>query len=278
MIGKIGKLFDLHLLTVEDIVNPKQRPKMEEFENYIYLVLKMLYLKKGKVVAEQVSLVFGQNFVISFQEKKGDVFDRVREEIRTSKGKIRSFGTDYLVHALMDAVVDNYFIILENFGDRIENLQEKLVKNPSSNTLQTIHEIKREVTFLRRSIWPLREVVNEVERNETPLIAKAVIPYFRDLYDHTIQAIDIAEFLRDSLSDMLDIYLSSVSNKTNEIMKVLTMFSTIFIPLTFITGVYGMNFKNMPELSWKWGYPVAWMIMGAVTLFMFIYFKRKKWL
>ncbi len=278
LIEKIGELFGLHLLTVKDIANTSQRPKIEEFDDYIYLVLKMLYLKKGKLVAEQVSLVLGQNFVISFQERKGDVFNHVREDIKASKGRMKTAGSDYLMYSLVNAVVDNYFIILENFGDRIENLQEKLVKNPSPNILQTIHEIKREVMFLRRSIWPLREVVNEAGRDGMPLITKTLVPYLRDLYDHTIQTIDIAESFRDSLSDMLDIYLSSVNNKTNEIMKVLTMFSTIFIPLTFVTGIYGMNFKNMPVLGWKWGYPAAWMVMGGVTLFMLIYFKRKKWL
>ncbi len=275
---KVGKLFNLHFLTVRDISNTSRRPKVEQFDDYLYLVLKMFYLKKGKLVTEQVSLMLGQNFVISFQERKGDVFNQIREDIKASKGKIRTSGADYLIYSLVSALVDNYFIILENFGDRIENLQERLVKNPSSNILQTIHEIKREVMFLRRSIWPLREVVNEVGRDGMPLITKALVPYLRDLYDHTIQAIDIAESFRDSLSDMLDIYLSSVSNKTNEIMKVLTMFSTIFIPLTFIAGIYGMNFKNMPELSWKWGYPVSLMVMGGIMVFMLIYFKRKKWL
>ncbi len=279
LVEKVGKLFDLHPLTIEDIVNTEQRPKMEEFDSYVFIVLKMLYANpQEEVVAEQVSLVLGKNFVISFQEKEGDVFTYVRERIRSSKGKIKSFGPDYLTYALMDAVVDNYFTILEKFGDEIEDLQEILVKTPASDTLQVIHDLKKEMTFLKKAVWPLREVVSAMERQDTPLITRSTAIYLRDVYDHTIQVIDTTETFKDSLSGMLDIYLSSMSNKTNQIMKVLTIIATIFIPLTFITGVYGMNFKNMPELDWPWGYPVIWMVMVAIVILMFVYFKRKKWL
>ncbi len=278
IVEKIGKFFDLHPLTVEDIVNTNQRPKIEDFNDYDFIVLKMLYMNSKKnLVDEQVSLILGKNFVISFQEKEGDVFDYVRERIRSSKGKIKSLGADYLAYALMDAIVDNYFAILERFEDSIEGLQERLVKTPTRNTLQVIHHLKREVGFLKKAVWPLREVIASLEKQETPLITKPTLFYLRDVYDHTIQVIDTTEAFKDSISGMLDIYLSSVSNKTNQIMKVLTIIATIFIPLTFITGIYGMNFKYMPELTWRYGYPIVLIIMAIVVILMIVYFKKKKW-
>jgi magnesium transporter len=278
LIGDISKIFSLHSLTTRDIINLNHRPKVEDMGKYIYLTLKMIYLKKEKVTCEQISIVMGENFVLSFQERKGDVFDDVRKRIRTSEEKIRAKGTAYLVYSLLDAVINNYFLILEKIGDKVENLQEKIIKKPSKNVLQMIHDIKRKISFIRRETWPLREMMSELMRYDTPIVSKEMEPYLRELYEQVVQVIDISEGLRDSLSDMIDIYLSSLGNKTNEIMKVLTIFSTIFIPLTFITGVYGMNFKNMPELNWTWGYPVVWMIMGVITILMFIYFKRKKWM
>ncbi len=278
-IEKIGKHFDLHPLIVEDIVNTHQRPKVEEFENYLFIVLKMLYVdeKSDETQIEQVSLIVGKNYVISFQEREGDIFEPVRERIRSGKGRLRKNGADYLAYALMDAVVDNYFIILERIGEKIEDLEDMVVSNPRPETLQKIHRLKRETIFLRRSVWPLRELVNSLERAESPLIQKSTRIYLRDIYDHTIQVIDSVETYRDMLTGMHDTYLSSVSNRMNEVMKVLTIIATIFIPLTFIAGIYGMNFEFMPELKWHWAYFAVWGVMVLIAIFMVIYFKRKRW-
>jgi magnesium transporter len=279
LIQKLGETFDLHPLIIEDIVHTQQRPKMEESENYIYIVLKMLYLdnEKSETQVEQVSLVLGKNFVISFQEKEGDIFEPIRERIRNGKGRIRKMATDYLAYALIDAVVDHYFIILEKDGEKIEELEDKVVADPKPETLQSIHRLKREMIFLRRSVWPLRELVNSLERGESPLIHKTTRIYLRDVYDHTIQVIDTLETYRDMLSGMHDTYLSSISNRMNEVMKVLTIIATIFIPLTFIAGIYGMNFEFMPELKWRWAYFVIWGVIIIVALSMVAFFRRKKW-
>ena len=280
VIEKIGKHFNLHPLALEDIVNTGQRPKMEDFVDYIFVVLKMLYYdeKERETKAEQLSLVLGPNWVISFQENEGDVFDPIRERIRADKGRIRKMGADYLVYALIDAVVDNYFLILEKIGEKIEEIEDELVANPAPETLQAIHNLKRQMIFLRKSVWPLREVISRLERWESQLINKSTDIYLRDVYDHTIQVIDAIETFRDMLSGMLDIYLSSVSNRMNEVMKVLTIIATIFIPLTLVAGLYGMNFRYMPELEWPWGYPLVLFFMFAIGVLMLIYFRKKKWL
>ena len=280
IIEKIGKQFDLHPLILEDIMNTGQRPKIEDFDHYVYIVLKMLQIGENEsgIKAEQVSLIIGPNFVISFQEQAGDVFDHVRERIRSDKGRIRTMKSDYLAYALMDAIVDRYFVILEKLEDRIELVEDDLLTNPTPKTLQDIHSLKSEMIFLRKSIWPLREVVSRLERRESTLIQESTAIYLKDIYDHTIQIIDSIETFRDMLSGMLDIYLSTISNKMNEVMKVLTIIATIFIPLTFIAGIYGMNFLYMPELGWHWGYPVVWIVMVTVALSMLFYFRRKKWL
>jgi len=280
IIEKIGKHFDLHPLVLEDIVNTGQRPKMEDFVDYIFIVLKMLYYdeKKKEINTEQVSLILGSNFVISFQESEGDIFDPIRERIRSDRGRIRKMGADYLAYALIDEAVDNYFMILEKLGERIEDIEDELVTNPTPETLHTIHNLKREMILLRKSVWPLREVISRLERWESSLIQKSTGIYLRDVYDHTIQVIDAIETFRDMLSGMLDIYLSSISNRMNEVMKVLTIIATIFIPLTLIAGIYGMNFKYMPELEQPWGYPVVFFIMFSVGIIMVIYFRKKKWL
>ena len=280
IIEKLGKHFDLHPLILEDIVHTEQRPKMEDFGSYIFMVLKMLSYneKEDELNVEQVSLVLGSNFVISFQECEGDVFQPVRERIRKGKGRIRKMGADYLAYALVDAIVDNYFIVLEKLGEVIEDVEEDLVKKPTPETLQTIHNLKREAISLRKSVWPLREVVSGLERAETPLIHETIKIYLRDVYDHTIQVIDTIESFRDMISGMLDIYLSSISNRMNEVMKVLTIFASIFIPLTFIAGVYGMNFAFMPELAWRWGYPAILIVMALVGISLLLYFRRKRWL
>ena len=280
IIEKIGRHFGLHPLIQEDIVNTEQRPKMEDFGSYIYIVLKMIYHDEndGEIKMEQVSLILGENYVISFQEKEGDIFNHVRERLRNGKGRIRKMKADYLAYSLLDAVVDNYFFILEKSGEQIEELEDKVVSNPKPETLQEIHKLKRGMIFLRRSVWPLREVINTFERGESSFIQKTTRIYLRDVYDHTIQVIDSVETFRDMLSGMHDTYLSSISNRMNEIMKVLTIIATIFIPLTFVAGIYGMNFKFMPELDWRWGYFAVWLIMTAVAVLMIFYFKRKKWL
>jgi magnesium transporter len=280
LIEKLGKQFELHPLILEDVLNTGQRPKFEDFEKYIFVVLKMLTYNEQEQSfdAEQVSIVLGSNFVISFQERVGDVFDQIRDRIRNAKGRIRKTGPDYLMYLLLDAIVDNYFAVLEKLGERIELLEEELVVEPGEKTLHQIHLLKREMIFLRKSIWPLREVISGLQRSESPLIQQATGVYLRDVYDHTIQIIDTIESSRDMVSGMLDIYLSSISNRMNSVMKVLTIIATIFIPLTFIVGIYGMNFEHMPELKVWWAYPAVWLVMAAVATAMLIYFRRKKWL
>ncbi len=281
VLERLGGCYGLHPLVLEDILNTDQRPKMEDYGDYVYIVLKMLTYddKGGQVESEQISLVLGRNFVLSFQEgKKGDVFDLLRERLRGAKGRIRKMGADYLAYSLIDSIVDHYFIILERLGERIEFLEEELVTEPTTKTLQEIYHLKRELIFLRKAVWPLREVIGSLERGESSLIQQNTQIYLRDVYDHTIQVIDTIETLRDTVSGMLDIYLSSVSNRLNSVMKVLTIIATIFMPLTFLAGIYGMNFKYMPELEWRWGYPLVWTIMIAIGILMVIYFRKKKWL
>ena len=280
-IERLGGCYGLHPLVLEDILNTDQRPKMEDYEQYSYIVLKMLtyHDPSGQVQAEQISLVLGQNFILSFQEgKEGDVFGPIRERIKTGKGRIRKMGVDYLAYTLIDAVVDNYFIILEKLGERIESLEEALVVNPTTGTLREIHSLKREMIFLRKAVWPLREVISSLERGESPLVRESTRVYLRDIYDHTIQVIDAVETFRDMVSGMLDIYLSSISNRLNSVMKVLTIIATLFMPLTFLAGVYGMNFKYLPELEWRWSYPVFWLVSIAIGVSMLVYFKKKKWI
>jgi magnesium transporter len=281
VVEKLGHCFGLHPLVLEDILNTDQRPKMEIYGDYVYIVLKMLYGGdvNHPIEAEQVSLILGSNFVISFQEgKEGDVFNPVRERIRSGKGLIRTMGSDYLAYSLIDMIVDSYFLILERLGEKIELLEEALVAHPTATTLQEIRKFKTEMIFVRRVVWPLRELVSGLRRKESPLIKETTEIYLRDVYDHTVQVMDTVELYREMLSGMLDIYLSSVSNRLNSVMKVLTIIATIFMPLTFIAGIYGMNFKYMPELEWRWGYPAIWLIVVAIGISMLIYFKKRKWL
>ncbi|MDQ7823417.1 MAG: magnesium/cobalt transporter CorA [Candidatus Eremiobacteraeota bacterium] len=281
VLEKLGKHFAIHPLIIEDISNPTERAKVEDFDEYLYLVLKMLSPgSEGEIVQEQVSIVVGSKFVITFQEeeKSGDVFQPIREKIKACKGRIRKMGPDYLAYSLVDAIVDNYFVILEKTGDHIEDLEEKLMLKPSPATLQGIHILKREMIFLHRSVWPLREVISRLQRGESALIQETTRTYLRDVYDHTIQVIETVETYRDMISGMLDTYLSSISYKTNEIMKVLTIMSTIFIPLTFFAGVYGMNFRHFPELEWHHGLLLFWIVNCIVAGSMLIYFRRKRWI
>lgn len=280
IIEQIGKRLGLHPLTQEDIANTQQRPKMEDGEHYLYIVLKMLYhdTTEDEIVAEQISLVLGKNYVISFQEGAGDAFGKIRERLRLDKGMLRKQSADGLAYALIDSIVDNYFVVLERFGETTEDIEENLLISPTTETLSVIKTLKRELLFMRRGIWPLREVINGLRVSDSPLIHDFTRPYFQDIYDHIIQVMDIIDNAREMLSDLLDIYLSSVSNRMNEVMKVLTIFASIFIPLTFIAGVYGMNFENMPELSWHNGYFFALGFMAAVGISLLMFFRRKKWL
>ena len=286
IIEKVGKQFDLHPLVLEDIVNTGQRPKLEEFDDYVFIVLKMLYFDETlmETQSEQVSMIVGSQFVITFQEKVGDVFTPIRNRIRTAKGRIRGLGADYLAYAIIDAIVDNYFIVLEKQADEIEEMEKELRDAPTPETLHKIHDLKSDLLFLRKLVWPLREVISGLKRGESSLVKESTLIYLNDVYDHLIQVIDTVETFRDLVSGMYDTYLSSVSNKMNEVMKVLTIIATIFIPLTFIAGIYGMNFNpevsvfNMPELNVRFGYVISLGVMAVIALGMVLFFKRKKWL
>lgn len=285
IIENFGTHFGIHPLIIEDILNTHQRPKIDLFDDHIYVVLRMQsYDAETKQIdSEQLSIIFGKNYVLTFQEKEGDIFNQLRSRIKNSKGRVRKMGADYLAYAIIDSVTDNYFRVLEGLGEEIELMEEEVMTYPAPETLHNIHAFKREALMLRKSVWPLREVITVLEREETVLIKKATKIYIRDLYDHTIQVIDTIETQRDIISGLLDVYLSSISNRMNEIMKVLTLFAAIFIPLTFIAGIYGMNFNpekspfNMPELNWYMGYPLALGLMAAVGIGLFMYFRRKNW-
>lgn len=279
VLKRIGEHYGLHSLVLEDIVHTHQRPKIDDFDTYIYVVIRMLDYDSDthEIKSEQLSIILGPNYVITFQECVGDVFDPVRTRLQKS-ARLRLSNADYLAYALLDAVVDRYFVILESFGEGIEALEGRLIDDPSTRLLEKTHAMKRELIVLRKSVWPLREVVSGMERSDSKLIRKATKLFLRDLYDHTIQVIDGVESYRDMTSGLQDLYLSSVSNKMNEVMKVLTIIATVFIPLGFIAGVFGMNFEFMPELKWKWSYPLFWVAVGAVAGLMIAYFKKKDWL
>lgn len=280
LMRKIGEGFGFHPLVMEDIINTGQRPKTEEFDDYVFVTMKMLSQdgEESQIRDEQFSLILCENLVITFQERVGDVFDTVRERIRKGKGLIRKNGADYLAYALIDAVVDNYFVVLEKMSEVTEYLEDELLSSPSGETLEKIHLLKRELISLRKSVWPLREMLRALETIESGIMNEKTFVYLRDVYDHVIRVNDNIETLREVVSGMLDVYLSSLSNKMNEIMKVLTLIATIFIPLTFIAGIYGMNFKYMPELEWHWGYPLALFVMVVIVVIMFLWFKRKHFL
>ena len=281
ILEKLGECFGIHPLSVEDVLNIEERPKMEDFGDYILVVLKIPYYydnKSNEIESEQISLILGQNFVISLQERERGFFHPIIEQIRNGKGRMRNLGTDYLAYALVDSILDAYFIVLEQLEESMESLEEKVLTNPIPQTLQTIHNLKKEMILLRKSVWPFREIVSRLEKEESPLIRETTKIFLGDVYDHTIEVIETVETYRDMLSSMLDIYLTSVSNKMNEVMKVLTIIATIFIPLTFITGVYGMNFRYMSELGWRWGYPMVWLVMIGIGVLMLMYFRKKKWL
>lgn len=276
----LGENFGLHPLVVEDLGNTTQRPKLEGFDGYYFLAAKMITYdsKAARVNTEHISLVFGRGFVVLFLQDPGDLFAPIRQRIESGKGRIRANGADYLVYAIVDAIVDYYFHVLEEVGERLEKLEDEVVVRPSIHTLRAIHHMKRELIALRRSIWPMREVVNALARDESVFVSSEVKIFLRDLYDHTVHVIDSVETMRDIITGTLDIYLSSVSNRLNEVMKVLTVMSSIFIPLTFIVGIYGMNFHYMPELEWRWGYPAVWVAMLVISAGLLAIFKRKRWM
>ena len=278
VIEKAGNLFGIHNLVLEDIANTNQRPKAEIFESHLFVVLKMMRKnsEKDEFIAEQVSLIVGHDFVISFQEIEGDLFDPIRKRIRSPGSRLRKTGADYLAYAMLDIIVDNYFVTLDKIGEKIEDIEEVILENPAQETVQGIHSLKRDIIFMRRSLWPLREVTDFLLKEESGLIQKSTGIYIKDLSDHVIRVIDTIETSREMLSEMLDIYHSSISNRMGKIMEILTVISTIFIPLTFLAGVYGMNFLNMPELGWKYGYPAVILLMALTGTGRFIFFKKKK--
>jgi len=280
IIEKIGTGFNIHPLTLEDILSTDQRPKIDDTGEYLFISLRMISLNKDetRLDAEQVSFILSNNVVISFQERIGDVFEIIRDRIRYDKGRIRKMGSDYLVYALIDAIIDHYFIVLEKTGESIETLEDEVIGNPDTATMQKLQNIKKRLLFLRKSVWPLREVIGGLERGDSRVVKKHTRPYFRDLFDHTIQVIEMVETMRDMNSGMFDMYLSSVSNRMNEVMKVLTIIATIFIPVTFIAGIYGMNFEYMPELKWHGAYFIVWGIMASMVIAMIVFFKKRKWL
>ncbi|MFX1378215.1 MAG: magnesium/cobalt transporter CorA [Promethearchaeota archaeon] len=280
IIEEIGRQFDLHPLILEDILNPNQRPKLEDYGNFIFAVLKKLSWnqEEEEFEYEQISLILGENYVISFQERDTNLFNPIYERIQVPKGRVRLMGADYLFYVLIDIIIDNYFIVLEKVGEDIENIEDILIKKPEPETLQLIYRLKRSSIELRKSIWPIREIINKLQREQSKLIRDDLQIYLRDIYDHIFRISDLLENYRDIIFGMLDMYLSSVSNRMNDIMKVLTIISTIFIPLSFLAGFYGMNFIYMPEFSSPFAYPILIIIMFAIAFTMLYFFKRKKWI
>ncbi|HXH60536.1 MAG TPA: magnesium/cobalt transporter CorA [Fimbriimonadaceae bacterium] len=277
IIEAIGKEFDIHRLVLEDVADTTQRAKVEEFENFVYVVCRMPHVTKHELEIEQVSLIVLPGVLVSFQEKPGDCFDAVRERIRGGRGRIRTDGADYLAYALIDAVVDSYFPVVEQLGYDLDDLEDAVIEDPNDSEMSSVHSIKRDLLVLRRALWPHREALSSLVRDEHPLVARETKTFLRDVYDHVIQVTDILETYREVCADLRDLYLSAVSNRMNEIMKVLTIIATIFIPLTFIVGVYGMNF-DMPEIHSRYGYPITMGAMGLIAIAMLLYFLKIGWL
>jgi len=279
-IEKLGNTFNLHPLVLEDIVNPIQRPKFEDYHDYIFIIIKQLIwdARDEIFITEQISLILGPHYVISIQERTSNLFNPIIERVQKFKGRVRVMGADYLLYALLDVVVDNYFILEDKIGESMEQIEDSLVSDPDVEVLQSIYNLKRQIIILRKSIWPLRTVISSLQREQSKLISETMQIYLRDIYDHVFLINDSLENYREIVTGMLDLYLSSVSNRMNEIMKVLTIISTIFIPLSFLAGFYGMNFIYMPELSSPLGYPLLIIVMILISLLMIYYFRRKKWI
>ncbi|TLV01126.1 magnesium/cobalt transporter CorA [Dyadobacter luticola] len=283
LIEKLGKLYELHPLLLEDVVNTEHKPKLEVYDaGYLFLTLKMLHVQSEspiEISCEHVSFVLGDNYVISFQEElTEDIFKPVLERLQASVGKTRKNGPDYLLFALLDVVVDNYFIVLEKLGDSLDRAEDQVIAGAHDLSLKDLYALKRELSIARRQIWPLRDMLNQLIREDNAQINKEIIPYYRDLYDHVMQVLDTIDSYRELVASLADVHLSTLSNRMNSVMKTLTIFSAVFMPLTFIVGVYGMNFENMPELKWHYGYFYVWGLMAVVTIGMIFYFKSKKWM
>jgi len=279
LIQQVGARFGIHELVLEDVVNTGQRPKLEEHDGYLYLVLKVLDLDEvGELRSEQISLILGDGYVLSFHDRESEVFSAVRDRIRSDTMRIRKMGADYLLYALVDTVVDDYYEVLESLGETLDSLEDELLVRSGPECAQRLHAVRRELIFMRRVIWPLREMMSDLYRCESPLIREETRPFIDDVHDHVMQVLDTVGTFRDLLAGLQDIYLSSVSSGMNEVMKTLTIIATLFIPLTFIAGIYGMNFEQMPELHWAWGYFSVWGVMAVVAATMLLYFRRKRWL
>jgi magnesium transporter len=277
-IMRLGEIFGIHRLALEDVINVHQRPKVEQYSEYCYIVVRAVGDEEG-IATEQISIFLGKNFVLSFQERVSSCFDPVVQRIREGKGRSRTAGPDHLAYALTDTCIDRFFPVLERYGELIEALEDEIVAQPDISVIERIHEIKRGMMVLRRTAWPMREAMTILYREPIPLIDAEERIYLRDCYDHMVQIIDLLENYRDVTSGLMEVYLSSISNRTNEIMKVLTILSAIFIPLTLISGIYGMNFqRQMPDLGWRWGFPFALGLMAAVASVLLIYFRIKGWL
>ena len=280
LIETIGRQFDIHPLVLEDILNTNQRPKFEEYDDYLFLVFKVIYPSGDDVSVnyEQVSILILNDYVFTFKEKQDDVFEPIKTRLRNNKGRFKSLGADYLAYAILDTVVDLYLSLQDYLDEIIESVEDDLLINPDTGTLATIQRIRRELIFIRKSSTPLRELLSGIMRSDSLLIGDSTLIYYRDVYDHVLRVTDAIDTYRDMMTGLLDIYNSTISNRMNEVMKVLTVFASIFIPLTFITGIYGMNFEYMPELRWHWSYPVLWVSFVLIPLILLVYFKRKKWL
>jgi magnesium transporter len=282
VITRLGEVFNLHRLALEDVINVHQRPKVEQYKDYIFIVIRLVR-DAEKYASQQVSLFLGKNFVLSFQEQAGNCFEPVLDRIRAGTGRMRTAGPDHLIYALIDAVIDCYFPVLERYGETVENLEDAIVTQPESRLLGQIHEMRHGLLMLRRVAWPLREAMSILYREPIPIIDEEERLYLRDCYDHMVQIIDLLENYRDVTSGLMEVYLTSISNRTNEIMKVLTIITAVLVPLTLIAGIYGMNFHtdvspwNMPELKWTWGYPFSLGLMVLVALAMLLFFRIKGW-
>ncbi|MBP7148159.1 MAG: magnesium/cobalt transporter CorA [Acidobacteria bacterium] len=279
-IQQLGECFGLHPLVIEDILNVAQRPKVEDYGEYLFLVARKLTLDEasGRVVSEQVSLVLGHDYVISFHETHPVLLDGLRERFRAAQAQVRTKGSDYLAYRVLDTIVDNYFLIADQLSDSVQQLEDEILNHPAREAMAALLGVRTSLIELRRAVWPLREVVGWLEKGGSDLIDAAERPYFRDLYDHAVQIMDVVENQRDLVASVHDLYLNSVSLRLNEVMKVLTVIATIFMPLTFIVGVYGMNFEHMPELGWKYGYAVVWGVILMIAALMLVWFRRKRWI